>query len=106
MRINRQNSTYKPIDENAFWAAFKKGDVRAFEQLCNRYFEVSASYGYRFCTYKQQLKNDITLGTGQLNLPKILKAAQKTKIKYFYIEDENPKAAEQVPLSLAYLKSL
>jgi sugar phosphate isomerase/epimerase len=51
-------------------------------------------------------ENDITLGTGQLNLPKILKAAQKTKIKYFYIEDENPKAAEQVPLSFAFLKSL
>ncbi len=32
--------------------------------------------------------------------------AKKTKIKYFYIEHENPKAAEQVPLSFAYLKSL
>ena len=51
-------------------------------------------------------ENDITLGTGQLNLKQIIKIAKKTKIKYFYIEDENPKAAEQVPLSLAYLKSL
>jgi sugar phosphate isomerase/epimerase len=51
-------------------------------------------------------ENDITLGTGQLNIPEILKAARKTKIKYFYIEDENPKAAEQVPLSFAFLKSL
>lgn len=51
-------------------------------------------------------ENDVTLGTGQLNLPKILKAARKTSIKYFYIEDENPKANEQVPLSLAYLKGI
>jgi sugar phosphate isomerase/epimerase len=51
-------------------------------------------------------ENDITLGTGQLNIPEILKAARKTKIKYFYIEDENPKAGEQVPLSFAFLKSL
>lgn len=57
-------------------------------------------------TGKTPPENDITLGTGQLNLPQILKAAKKTKIKYFYIEDENPKAADQVPLSLAYLKSL
>lgn len=57
-------------------------------------------------TGKTPPENDITLGTGQLNLPQILKAAKKTKIKYFYIEDENPKAAEQVPLSLAYLKGL
>lgn len=51
-------------------------------------------------------ENDVTLGTGQLNLPEILKAAKKTKIKYFYIEDENAKSNEQVPLSIAYLKTL
>jgi sugar phosphate isomerase/epimerase len=52
------------------------------------------------------VENDVTLGTGQLDLPKILKAARKTRIAHFYIEDENPKASEQVPLSLAYLKGL
>ena len=51
-------------------------------------------------------ENDVTLGTGQLNLPKILKAARKTKIKHFYIEDENPNSFQQEPNSLAYLKSL
>ncbi len=51
-------------------------------------------------------ENDITLGMGQLDLPKILKAAKKTSIKYYYIEDENPKASEQVPLSLSYLKGI
>lgn len=52
------------------------------------------------------IENDVALGTGQLNLPEILKAAKKTKIKYFYIEDENPKSHEQVPQSLAYLRGL
>ena len=51
-------------------------------------------------------ENDITLGMGQLDLPKILKAAKKTNIIYYYIEDENPKALEQVPLSLTYLKGI
>jgi sugar phosphate isomerase/epimerase len=51
-------------------------------------------------------ENDVTLGTGQLNLPQIMKAARKTKIKYYYIEDESPKSGEQVPLSLAFLKGL
>ncbi|GAA4399218.1 sugar phosphate isomerase/epimerase [Nibrella viscosa] len=51
-------------------------------------------------------ENDVTLGTGQLNLPAILKAAQKTAIKYYYIEDESPIVEQQVPLSIAYLKSL
>lgn len=52
------------------------------------------------------IENDVALGTGQLDLPAILKAAKKTKIEHFYIEDENPKSYEQVPQSLAYLKGL
>lgn len=51
-------------------------------------------------------ENDITLGMGQLDLPSILKEAKKTRIKYYYIEDENPEAVKQVPLSLIYLKGL
>ncbi len=50
--------------------------------------------------------NDVALGTGQLDLPAILKAARKTSIKHFYIEDESPDYSTQVPQSIAYLKSL
>ena len=46
------------------------------------------------------------LGTGQIDYPGILKAAQKSAIKYYYIEDENLGAMQQVPQSLVYLKSL
>jgi sugar phosphate isomerase/epimerase len=52
------------------------------------------------------VENDVTLGTGQLDIPKILKAARKSSIVHFYIEDENPNAMQQVPLSIAYLRSL
>ncbi|MGA0556740.1 sugar phosphate isomerase/epimerase family protein [Larkinella sp. VNQ87] len=51
-------------------------------------------------------ENDVALGTGQINLPAVLKAAQKSSIEYFYIEDESPSAQQQVPQSLAYLKSI
>lgn len=52
------------------------------------------------------VENDVALGTGQLNLPEILKAADKTSIKYYYIEDESPSISTQVPVSIAYLRSL
>ena len=55
MKKSPQNSS----DETTLWIAFKKGDVRAFEQLYNRYFEVLANYGYRYCTDKQQLEDAI-----------------------------------------------
>lgn len=55
MKRSPQNNT----DETTLWIAFKKGDVRAFEQLYNRYFEVLANYGYRYCNEKQQLEDAI-----------------------------------------------
>ena len=52
------------------------------------------------------LTNDVTLGTGQMNWPAIFAAAKKTTIKYYFIEDESPTSLEQIPQSLAYLRSL
>lgn len=51
-------------------------------------------------------ENCVVLGTGQINYPEILKAAKKSAIKYYYIEDENLNAMQQVPQSMVYLKSL
>lgn len=51
-------------------------------------------------------ENDVTLGTGQIDIPAVLKQARKSKVKYFYVEDENPNARQQVPQSLAYLRGI
>jgi sugar phosphate isomerase/epimerase len=50
--------------------------------------------------------NDVALGTGQLDIPEILKAARKAGIKHYYIEDESPLYYEQVPQTITYLRSL
>ncbi len=50
--------------------------------------------------------NDVPLGTGQMDWPAILRAAKKAGIKYYFIEDESPTAAEQIPLSLQFLEKL
>lgn len=52
------------------------------------------------------VENDVALGTGQLDIPSILKAAKKAGIKHYYIEDESPVYSKQVPQTMAYLKSL
>ena len=52
------------------------------------------------------VENDVALGTGQINLPAVLKAAKKAGVKHYYIEDESTNIATQVPQSMAYLKSL
>ena len=52
------------------------------------------------------VENDVALGTGQLDIPAILIAAKKAKVKHYYIEDESPVYYIQVPQSMEYLKSL
>jgi sugar phosphate isomerase/epimerase len=52
------------------------------------------------------VNNDVALGSGQINIATVLKAAQGTGIKYYYIEDESGYVNLQVPVSLAYVKSL
>ncbi|WP_181884996.1 sugar phosphate isomerase/epimerase family protein [Pontibacter diazotrophicus] len=52
------------------------------------------------------IENDVALGTGQLDLAAILKAAKKAGIKHYYIEDESDRKSIQVPQSMTYLKSL
>jgi sugar phosphate isomerase/epimerase len=55
---------------------------------------------------KSDVSNDVTLGTGQMNWPAILQAAEKAGVKYYFIEDESPTSAQQIPQSLKFLKKV
>jgi sugar phosphate isomerase/epimerase len=51
-------------------------------------------------------ETSVPLGQGQVDWPAVLKAAKAGGTKFFYIEDEHPKAEEQVPVTLKYLADL
>lgn len=51
-------------------------------------------------------ENDVVLGTGQIDIPGVLRAAQKTNIEHYYIEDESADVVSRVPQSLEYIKSI
>ena len=51
-------------------------------------------------------EKSVVLGMGQIDWPAVLKAANKASIDHFYIEDESQAVEQQVPKSIAYLKSL
>jgi sugar phosphate isomerase/epimerase len=55
---------------------------------------------------KTPVENDVALGTGQIDLPRVLMAARKAGVKHYYIEDESPSIDTQVPQSIEYLKNL
>jgi hypothetical protein len=41
-----------------------------------------------------------------MDWPRILKAAQKSGVKHYFIEDESASSVEQIPQSLKYLESV
>ena len=52
------------------------------------------------------VENDVVLGTGQIDLAATLKAAAEVGVKYYFIEDESPRAKEQIPQSLKFLENV
>jgi sugar phosphate isomerase/epimerase len=48
----------------------------------------------------------VPVGTGMLDFPAILREAKRIGVRRYYIEDEAPEAASNIPASLKYLKSL
>jgi sugar phosphate isomerase/epimerase len=50
--------------------------------------------------------DQVPIGSGQVDWPKLLRAAQEAGLKYYLIEDESPAVLEQIPQSLRYLESV
>lgn len=55
---------------------------------------------------KGNVEDNVVLGTGQIDFPAIMAAAQAQGAKWYFIEDESSRAMEAVPQSVAYLKTL
>lgn len=50
--------------------------------------------------------SNVALGAGQIDIASVIKAAKKSDIQHYYIEDESNAVNVQVPVSLAFLKKL
>ena len=50
--------------------------------------------------------NDVVLGTGQMDWPKILAAAKAAGLKYYFIEDESPTSVTQIPQTMRFLEKV
>ena len=55
---------------------------------------------------KADEETNVVLGQGDVGIAAIMRAAKKTRVKHYFIEDESSRAAEQIPESLKYLKTL
>lgn len=52
------------------------------------------------------VETNVVLGTGDVGIEAIMKQARMSGVKHFFIEDESSRSMDQVPKSIAFLKSL
>ena len=52
------------------------------------------------------VRNDVALGTGQIDMVATLRAAKKAGVKWYFIEDESPDSEQQIPQSIKFLEQV
>jgi sugar phosphate isomerase/epimerase len=109
--IQKTNPEYVSFEMDIMWIHFGGGDpIKLLKKYGDRWKLIHLK-DLKKGTPKDKTgltspENDVVLGTGELDIPAILKAAKKAGIKHYFIEDESSIVTGQVPQSIAYLRSL
>lgn len=94
------------------WVVFPGQDpVKLFEKYGKRWLlvhlkDLKKGVATGSLSGSTDVSNDVALGTGQMDFPAILRAAQRAGVKYYFIEDESPSAPAQIPQSLQFIKQV
>lgn len=109
--LKNTNPDYVSFQMDIFWIQFGGGDPAALLKKYGSRWKLMHLKDMRKGTKKDltgltSTENDVALGTGELDLPSILKEAKKVGIKHYFIEDESSSITTQVPQSIIYLKGL
>jgi sugar phosphate isomerase/epimerase len=109
--MKNTNPEYVSFQMDIFWIQFGGGDPAGLLKKYGDRWKTMHLKDMRKGTKKDltgltSTENDVAIGTGELDIPGILKEAKKIGIKHYFIEDESSNITTQVPQSIAYLKSL
>jgi sugar phosphate isomerase/epimerase len=112
LMMRETNPQHVAFEMDIFWVVHPAQDpVKLLKQYGKRWEllhlkDMKKGTPTGLLTGSADVRNDVILGAGQIDLPAILKAAKKSKVKYYFIEDESPDAAQQIPQSLRYLEQI
>ena len=111
MLIKETNPKFVAFEMDVFWVKHPGADPVQWLEKYPKRWELMHVKDMRKglvgdLTGKADVKNDVAVGTGQMDWPAILKAAKKSGVKHYFIEDESPTVEEQIPQSLSYLKTV
>ncbi len=109
--IQNTNPDYVSFEMDIMWIHFGGGDPAALLKKYGDRWKLMHVKDLKKGTKKDLTgltspENDVAVGTGELDIPAIIKEAKKVGIKHYFIEDESSRIIEQIPLTIMYLKSL
>ena len=109
--INNTNPEYVSFEMDLLWVQFGGGDpVQLLKKYGNRWKLVHLKDlrkgAKKDMTGLTGPENNVALGEGEIDIPGVLREANKIGIKHFFIEDESDSPLINIPKSIAYLKSL
>lgn len=108
--VTETKPEFVSFEMDVFWIVHPGQDpVKLFEKYGKRFQlthlkDMKASTPVGLLTGKSDPANDVALGTGKIEFPPILQAAEKAGVKWNFIEDESPNSEQQIPQSLRYLE--
>ena len=109
--IKNTNPEYVSFEMDIMWIYFGGGDPAALLKKYGDRWKLMHIKDMKKGTKRDltgltSTENDVAAGTGELNIPAIMKEAKKIGIKHYFIEDESSNIISQIPQTITYLKSL
>lgn len=110
--LKQTDPQHVDYEMDVFWVVRGGGDpVALFKRYGSRFRLVHLKDMRRgtetgVLTGQAPVETNVVLGTGTIDWPAVLKAAANARVKWYFIEDEHPKAIEQIPRSIEYLRGL
>lgn len=109
--IENTDPKYVSFEMDIFWIQFGGGDPVALLKKYGKRWKLmhlkDMKHGIeKNLTGGTNVEYNVPLGTGQLDMRNILIEGRKIGIAHYFIEDESSSVIEQVPESIAFLRSL
>ena len=100
------------FEMDVFWIVHAGQDpVALFQKYGDRFAlvhlkDMKQGTPVNLLTGTSPVTNDVALGTGTINYRRVLPAAAKAGVKWYFIEDESPTSEAQIPVTLKYLETV
>jgi sugar phosphate isomerase/epimerase len=106
--VQKTDPKYVSFEMDVLWVYWPGQDPVALLQKYPERFRLMHVKNVKKGIPRGGSSTNVPVGEGQIDMEAVLKAAQKTAVKYYYIEDESPAELidAQVPISIKYMEGL